>query len=66
MDYGGKGKVWLGERQEKIMIERQGGADKGGGHMDGELAEESGVRKHGVRYGHWCGGMLEACMVCCM
>ena len=55
MDYGGKGKVWLGERQEQIMIERQGGAEKGGG-----LNEESGVRKHRVR----CGGMLEACMVC--
>ena len=22
--------MWLGERQEKIMIERQGGVDKGG------------------------------------
>ena len=30
VDYGGKGKVWLGGRQEKIMIERQGGAEKGG------------------------------------
>lgn len=36
-----------------------------GGDKDGELNEESGVRKHGVRYSHWCGGMLEACMVCC-
>ena len=25
--------------------------------MVGELAEERGVRKHGVRYGHWSGGV---------
>ena len=42
MDYGGKGKVWLGERQEQIMIERQGRADKGGGIWMGNLLKKVG------------------------
>ena len=36
--------MWLGEREEKIMIERQGGAEKGkGGGMDVELMNKVGT-----------------------
>ena len=36
---GGKGKVWLGERKENVIIVRQGGAEKGGVWMESLMKE---------------------------